>query len=165
MKNGSDQRFNMTIPIPVHEQDRNGPQQWLTSQYQKKIDLRYQLPHIPDVVSGEVWIATAYGQDVVHQMNVELRFGQHRDGLNRGMILSLRERYCDDDKYNVARASAANGTGTLHGYLGVSKSFIFRPYPFQLDRLKRMMECVSDIDELQAMIGAHVRLCLRLLQE
>jgi hypothetical protein len=117
------------------------------------------------VVSGEVWVFTQKG-DVEHCHGAALRFGNH-SGVVIGSLCLVAplpsfkddDEYDDWDKTPLEKAMACSFSQTIHGVVGSGFSCVFRVYPFQLERLRRLAK-LGLVAKLDSFLGAHLRLCL-----
>lgn len=138
----------LDLVFPIPENGRSATQRWFVEHH-----TTYYLPGEWGI-TGECWI---FGGGVHHNLKCELRFGRH--GYMRGFKkLCLAVRFADDDKYEFEKVSAAFMSGTLSGEIA-GRSVVFKPYPFQVTRLKNLLQTVEGIHDLEAMIGCYMMEC------
>ena len=123
--------FNLILPISRDECERSKPQRWFLKQQHDN-----RAVYVPGdwQVNGEVFIYTKDGA-IVHRNNAEIRFGEHH--YMQSFKLCLAVSFQEDDKHEIqfprADLSSQTITGSIHNV-----TFVFRVYPFQHDRLKRL---------------------------
>ena len=150
MEEGS---YNLIFPVP--RDGRSPAQRWWAKH--RNPDLFYLQG--PWGICGEAWI---YGDDAqpIHRTNAELRFGEH-PYMRSFHPLCLAVNWDGDDKHALEFPRAYENviSGMIHGRL-----VVFRPNPFQTQRLKRLRDQGVDIPYISVLIGNHMMKCEKLIK-
>lgn len=147
--NSEEGLYDLIFPVP--STGRTPAQQWFAAQPPRDI---YYLPDKWGI-TGQVWIFPKDG-DVIHTKRGEIRFGNHPYMSSFNLCLAVY--WDDDDKFELSHCRACFRGGTLMGEIR-GCSVVFKPYPFQVNRLRLLLERHPSIDNLAALIGMQMRRC------
>lgn len=159
--------FDIEFPIPRDCALWSAGQRWFDAQRERLGDAAFTVHHHHQdwVVSGEAWLFTE--RDAVeHLHGASLRFGGY-SGVVLGSVClvaafpSLADEYDDWEKNPLEGAVACSASQTIHGTLAMGQTCVFRVYPFQLERLRRLMQ-LDLVPRLDELVGAHMRRCIAL---
>lgn len=153
--------FDIEFPIPLNRALWTSGQRWFHEHHGKYESDSFMAPFQDWVVSGEVWLFTEKGV-VEHCHGAALRFGNHGGVMLGSLCLvaslqHLKDEYDDWDKNPFEHSMACAESQTIQGQTR-GLTCVFRVYPFQLQRLKRLLK-LNLVTNLIELVGAHVRFC------